>query len=211
MNEPMTRISLLARLADAKDAEAWATFVEIYRPLLHRLIQRWQGRDVDHEDVIQEVLVAVSSRIARFDHRSDGAFRAWLAQITRNKLVDQWKRSARVPDSAGGTDFQRWLLEQPDVASPSGKLLETRWDMEQRRAVFLWAASKVRRQVRENTWQAFERTSLRGEQVADVAQQLEQSIGWVYVARSRVLRRLQQTVAAWDDTLSPIEEPAHEV
>ena len=37
---PNTRASLIARLSDSHDAEAWQEFVEIYLPLLYRLARR---------------------------------------------------------------------------------------------------------------------------------------------------------------------------
>lgn len=202
MSEPQTRPSLIARLQDADDAEAWTAFVEIYQPLLQRIIRRWGLQPADAAEITQEVLAAVSARVGDFEKREQsGAFRGWLATITRNKLVDFVRSRDRDVTGRGGTDFRRWLEEQPESSDElaSG---QSRWDLHARRAVFSWAAATVRQQVHERTWAAFQQTAIEGHPVAEVARRLDADVGWVYVARSRVLTRLRRTVATWDESLT---------
>jgi RNA polymerase sigma-70 factor (ECF subfamily) len=52
------------------------------------------------------------------------------------------------------------------------------------------------RRLEPATWQAFEQTALRGRLAKDVAEQLGLSVVGVYVARSRVLKMLQDEVSA---------------
>lgn len=206
MSEPHTRPSLIARLQDTGDAEAWDAFVEIYQPVLQRIIRRWGLQPADAAEITQEVLAAVSTRVGDYQPQSHaGAFRGWLATITRNKLVDFVQRRDRQTAARGGTDFRRWLEEQPAAGTdaPAGS---SRWDWHTRRAVFAWAAEKVRGEVHSRTWLAFEKTAVEGQPVADVAAALEADVGWVYVARSRVLARLRRTVASWDQSLTDVPE-----
>lgn len=37
----------------------------------------------------------------RFDHRSEGSFRNWLASIVENRIRDQWRRSTALKRGAG--------------------------------------------------------------------------------------------------------------
>lgn len=56
---PETRNSLILRLPDKRDVEAWDQFVSIYEPLVYRLARAKGFQDADARDVTQEVLVAV--------------------------------------------------------------------------------------------------------------------------------------------------------
>ena len=54
---PNTRASLIARLSDSQDIQAWQEFVEIYLPLLYRLARRKGVQHADAEGLWQEVLM----------------------------------------------------------------------------------------------------------------------------------------------------------
>lgn len=197
MTTPMTSPSLLIRLLDHEDAEAWATFDSIYRPALERLLTKWGLQAADRQEVIQETFAAVSKSLERYRPQGvNGSFRGWLAKITRNKMVDLLKAKQRLPQTAGGSEFQVWLAQCPDegqVVAGYGPAL-SRWDLESRRAVFAWAAREVRARVQPKTWLAFHRTAVDGKSPKEVATELGASLGWVYVSRSRVLTKLRETV-----------------
>ena len=53
------------------------------------------------------------------------------------------------------------------------------------------ALELVRPEFAERTWQACMQTAVEGRRTADVAADLEMTVGAVYVARSRVLKRLK--------------------
>lgn len=198
MTTPMTSPSLLNRLLDHKDADAWATFDSIYRPALDRLLTNWGLQTADRQEVIQETFAAVSKSLAGYRPQAEnGSFRGWIAKITRNKMVDLLKAKQRLPQTAGGSDFQVWLAQCPD----EGQVVEgihalSRWDLESRRAVFAWAAREVQTKVQSKTWLAFQGTAIEGKSAKDVAHELGASVGWVYVSRSRVLTKLRETVQA---------------
>ena len=56
---PETRNSLILRLPDRADVEAWDEFVAIYEPLVYRLTRTKGFQDADARKIVQEVLVAV--------------------------------------------------------------------------------------------------------------------------------------------------------
>jgi RNA polymerase sigma-70 factor (ECF subfamily) len=55
---PETRETLIRRLPNTTDVEAWDAFVEIYEPLLFRLARGRGMQAADAEDFVQEVLAA---------------------------------------------------------------------------------------------------------------------------------------------------------
>ena len=66
MKCPETRPSLLVRLRDVSQHEAWTEFVEIYEPLVYRLARKGGLQHADAQDLAQEVFVAVDKAIDRF-------------------------------------------------------------------------------------------------------------------------------------------------
>ena len=71
MNQPdATRPSLLVRIKDPHDREAWEQFVEIYTPIIYRMACRRRLQDADAADLTQEVLRSVSGAVVRLDVRS---------------------------------------------------------------------------------------------------------------------------------------------
>ena len=195
---PETRASLILRLDDVDNHDAWDEFVSIYEPLLMSLASRFGMQPSDAADVVQETLIAVSNSVADYEPDDRPAsFRRWLSTITRNKLIDQLSSRAVRERGSGDTNVRHWLEQRPAVDSD-----ESVWDIEQRRQVFRWAASAVARQVSAATWQAFYRTSVQNESVQAVADSLGIQCGMVYVARSRVMVRLRKSVDAWTQSQS---------
>ncbi len=191
---PETRASLIVRLRDRADQEAWYEFVEIYQPVVYRLARAKGLQDADAEDLAQQVLTAVAAAIDRWDPDPErGRFRSWLGQIAHNLIVNALTRGA--PDRAAGGSGERDMLDQYAAREgPASDLLRT----ECRREVFAWAARQVRVEFQAETWLAFWYTAVEGRDVSDVAGLLAKQPGAVYAARSRVMRRLKQKVLEWD-------------
>ena len=57
-----------------------------------------------------------------------------------------------------------------------------------------WAAAQVRSSFRDTTWQAFWQTAILHRDVTEVAKELGMSSGAIYVARSRIIARIRQTI-----------------
>src|SRR5689334_12401708 len=93
---PLTRPSLLIRLRDTDNQEAWQAFVQIYTPLVYGFCRSHGLQDADAADVSQEVMRAVARRMVGFEYRPDkGLFRSWLLAVTRSKLNNFFKSSQR--------------------------------------------------------------------------------------------------------------------
>jgi len=193
---PTTRASLLFRLRDRHDHEAWVEFASLYEPVVYRLLRRHGLQDADAREVMQDLLLAVSRSIDRWDPAKErGSFRGWLRQVTRNLVINWLKQRERRPVATGGSDLQS-LLENLPAESGAETVA---FDQELRRAIFQRAAEQVRGDVRPATWQAFWETAVTGTSPADAAQKLGMSAGAVRVAKCRVLARLQAAVKQMEE------------
>lgn len=186
---PETSDSLIERVTDASDSDAWQQFTELYRPVLFRIARARGLQHCDALDLAQQVLISVSSAISRYEKRDDGSrFRNWLSRITRNAILKALSRK-RHDQPAGGSEMLNMLSDLPDAAEADALL-----HLEYRRELLQRAANAVRHTVQEDTWQAFEWTVLQGQSVQEAADKLQLSTGSVYAARSRIMRRLRDEI-----------------
>jgi RNA polymerase sigma factor (sigma-70 family) len=189
-NTPETRGSLLVRVRDPRDGEAWRQFVALYEPLIREFARKRGLQDADAADLTQTVLAAVSDAIRRLDYDSRrGSFRGWLLAVTRNQMLKLLARERRQPH--GGDEM---LDDQP--APPEDTAL---WEQEYKRQRFRWASERVRGEVEAASWQAFWRTAVEGQSAAEVAKSLGMSVGAVYTAKSRVLDRIRKQIQELED------------
>jgi RNA polymerase sigma-70 factor (ECF subfamily) len=196
MSEPTTtRSSLLVRLCDPRDEQAWSEFVEIYRPLILRLARQRGLQDADAADLAQEVFRSVAVAIERFDRDPErGSFRGWLSTIARNLIVNWLEAQRRQTRGTGDTEVLQLLHEQPDPAKGESIL----FDLEFRHQLVQWAAGRVRDEFSEMVWQAFWKTGVEGRPAEEAARALGLSVGTVYQYKSRVVARLRREIERVD-------------
>jgi RNA polymerase sigma factor (sigma-70 family) len=188
---PDTRSSLIARLADMGDNDAWREFASLYEPFIYRQARRFGLQHADARELVQEVLVAVSTTVTRFTVDKERArFRTWLYAVGRNVCLQYLARLRANERGSGDSQVRAAISATPDPSSiPSRELT-----IELKRHAFLWLAHEVRSEFQSNTWRAFWRTAVENHSIQNTANDLGMSVGSVYIARSRVMARLRQRV-----------------
>jgi RNA polymerase sigma-70 factor, ECF subfamily len=182
VTEPDTSASLLIRIRNPSDAEAWADFVRIYSPLLRRYCQRKGLQEADSADVAQEVMLKISHAIRSFEYsREQGKFRNWLGVLTRHEIANNLTRNGRLPVLADVQNVTQ-VTEDPD------------WNHDYTNHVLQLALCQIRGEFRPDVWAAFEATWLANEPPLEVANRLQMAVHAVYVNKSRVLKRLATEV-----------------
>lgn len=188
---PTTRASLLFRLRDSQDHEAWVEFVEIYEPAVYRQLRKCGLQDADARELMQELFVAVNRQIARWELAKErGSFRGWLRRVTRNLVINWMKSGQRRMVAWGGPESQSMFDELAAEDCPES----AEFDRELRRSIFQRASELVRQEQSPKAWQAFWETAVDGKSPVSVSQGLGMSDGAVRVAKCRVLARLKEVV-----------------
>lgn len=190
-DSPRTRPSLLVRLRDSRDHEAWTQFVKVYGPLIYGFARKQGVQDADAADLMQESLRIVAQAIKQLDYDPQrGSFRGWLFTVVRNQLFRFWSRHALGGRGTGDSGVLERLHEVPSPDDPADAM----WEEEYERCRFTWAAEQVRGQVQPTTWQAFWKTAVEGQSGQEAAADLGISVSAVYLAKSRVMARLKEMI-----------------
>jgi RNA polymerase sigma-70 factor (ECF subfamily) len=88
----------------AGDGAAWEELARTQHRRIYGICYRFTGSQSDAEDQTQEVFLKMYRNLANFDP-SKGGFTTWLTTLTRNLLVDNYRRSRleRASDSLDET------------------------------------------------------------------------------------------------------------
>lgn len=184
--------SLLERVRRHESA-AWERMTRLYTPLVYSWVRRAGVNQSDAADVVQDVFLEVTRSILRFRRTETGdTFSGWVRTITTRRAADHLRKQ-RDPDPAGGTAAQLRLEQLADPHANSSSSTDATPDPHDsstelvRRGLDL-----IRCEFQDRTWLAFENTALKGRSTAEVAAELGMSMGAVYVAKSRVTKRLRE-------------------
>jgi RNA polymerase sigma-70 factor (ECF subfamily) len=185
-----TDVTLLARLRHApRDQAAWIEFVARYGPKVLRWFRHWGLQQADADDLTQEVLAKLNARINGFACEAEGSFRAWLKTVghhTRRDLFDERRRAG----IAAGDRQTGKLLE----SLQAGDGLVQELEEEFHRELVDCAIERVRAKVSLLCWEVFRLTALEGWAAAAAGTHLQMKIAQVYLAKSRVTKRIREEV-----------------
>jgi RNA polymerase sigma factor (sigma-70 family) len=186
-----TRASLLGKLRDHEDDRSWQEFFERYWRLIYRTALSEGLSDAEAQDVVQEVLLQVSWQIGEFRYDSSRSFKGWLLRTTHWKVVDQFRRRGRKPESFENSVTSAAVF--PNDSLPPE--LEAYWDTEWEAALWRAALGWLKTQVSDEHYQIFDLHVLKERPVAEVARALGVAPATVYVVKHRVSHLLRPELA----------------
>jgi RNA polymerase sigma-70 factor (ECF subfamily) len=196
---PQTRASLLARLVDSADREAWTEFVDVYGGLVYREVCRRGVAHPDSEDVTQTVFVRLLSALPKFRYQPvRGRFRDWLGTLIRFE-VSRFRRSGsrRVEES----------VDTEILESTAEGVVDPEWSEAFQTTVLSAAMQRARGRFDKPTWDAFVEVWVKNRSAAEIATEFDRTVDWVYVAKSRVLKCLAEQIHLLLDEF-PFVEPS---
>ena len=183
-----TSLGLLERLKHATpDALEWRRLRDIYSPMIRHWLSRLPNLHDEVDDLTQEVLVVLFRELPSFERRRDGSFRAWLRQITVNRMFAFCKTRRKQPLAMGGPETDQLLAQLADPTSD----LARQWDQDHDKHVFQKLLAVVEGDFEPSTWRAFTRFAVEGRSAALVAGELGLTESAVVQAKFRVLKRLR--------------------
>ena len=97
--------AMLVRRCISGDAAAWEEIVQRYNRRIYNICYRFAGSADDAQDLTQEVFIKMYRTLNTYDV-GRGAFMTWVTTITRNLLVDHFRKTKqeRLTDSLDSAD-----------------------------------------------------------------------------------------------------------
>ena len=114
-------VAMLVRRCIAGDVVAWEEIVQRYNRRIYNICYRFAGSGDDAQDLTQEVFIKMFRTLSSYDVER-GAFMTWVTTITRNLLVDHFRKSKqdRMTESLDTTPSER------DDAMPLSEKIENK-------------------------------------------------------------------------------------
>ena len=184
-----TSTLLLEGLHDSENRTVWIEFDARYRPIIEAIARRMGLDASDASDVAQETMLQFLKEYTagRYD-RQRARLRAWLVALARTRVAAVYRARARRRIDRG----ESAVVQLPDEAE-----MTVMWDTERRTVILREAIRELRSatKLKEHTIQAFELLTMQSMPPAAVAEQLGISVDEVYLAKSRVAKRLREIIA----------------
>ena len=188
-----TSPTLLVRLRDVDDDDAWERFYDLYSPLIVGFSRRQGCSPAQANDVLQETMMCAMRVLSSFAYDpARGQFRSYLLRIVDSRIKDAYRRSKRLcllGDDSAAEDAVDVL------ADSSVEALGERWDRLWDQNVLLHALARVRKRVNRRTYRSFELSVLQGRPVEDVCREVGVNANTVYQHRARVAGMLRTEVS----------------
>ncbi len=105
---------LVERCLDGEDS-AWEDLVKVHTRRVYSICYRFTGSDQESQDLTQEVFLRIFRSLKSF-RAGEGSFQIWLTRLTRNLLIDHYRRTKleRMSDSI---EDQMPVLEEKTAMS----------------------------------------------------------------------------------------------
>ena len=191
-----TRESLLHRLRDWDDEKGWRDFFETYWKLIYGVARKAGLSDAEAQDAVQETIISVARKMPGFVYDPvDGSFKAWLMQVTRRRICDQFRKKHY---QAGEKRLPR--EERLDTAiaavipSEDSVNLDGVWDAEWKEHLLEKAMERVKASADGGQFQIFQLHVLRNIPAREVAKRLGVKLPEVYFAKYKISAMLSKQV-----------------
>lgn len=180
-----TSPSLLERLREPNQDSAWNRFVDIYTPLFYSWTKRLGLSSHQAADLVQDLFVTLVEALPHFRYDPSQSFRAWLKTLLLNRWRNWLRKEGRLSLAGEGP-----LWDVPEM----GETPEFE-EAEYRRYLVGRALELMQSEFQPATWKACWEFVVNGRPPAEVAAELGLSVNSVYLAKSRVLRRLREELS----------------
>ena len=180
-----THTTLLRGLRGGDDARAWSEFVRRYGALIRSVARQYGLQGADADDVLQDVLIGLTSAMTDFEYDPARArFRTFLQRIVERAIYRKFRK--KMPRS--GIDGMETLVSEQQA--------DEIWEADWRQYHVSRAMETIEIEFSARDREIFALYVGEGRAAGDTAATLGVSIDLVYQAKSRILSRLSELVAA---------------
>ncbi len=184
-----TRKSLIERLKNWEDQKSWDEFYKTYWRLIYSVAIKAGLRNDEAFDAVQETILSIAKqqKEGKYDPEK-GSFKAWLMNMTRWRITDQFRKRKKDTAMAGfpGDDDSRRTATLDRFEDPKGPEIERVWDAEWNRNLMERGMEIVKTRVSPKQYQIFDCDVVKGWSANKVKTDLGVSIAQVYLAKHRV-------------------------
>jgi RNA polymerase sigma-70 factor (ECF subfamily) len=177
-----TPISLLERLREPGDADAWKQFVALYTPLLFYWSKKLGLASADAADHVQDVFLLLIRKMPHFRPDATRRFRAWLWTIFLNRFRESLRKPAPVQPLE--SDRLDELAARDELSAID--------DADYRSILVRQALTMVKAHFHASTWQACWISVTTGKSAEQVSAELGMTPAAVRAAKYRVLSWLRR-------------------
>jgi RNA polymerase sigma-70 factor (ECF subfamily) len=169
------------RLRNGQESQAWPRFVKLYTPVLYGWVRSQGITSQEAADIVQEVFVLLVEKLPSLQYDQTKSFGGWLRTVTMNKCRDHYRRGKHRPVQADAGI-------EPEVADNVQQFSVA----EYRQRLARRALEIMQSEFQPTTWKACWQAVMSNRPAEEIAATLGISVNAVYVAKSRVLRRLRE-------------------
>lgn len=188
MKAGKTRQTLISKVMDQHDEEAWSEFVSYYKDYLLRVLMKYNLSSEEVHDAVQEALVKIWKNLPNFNYDpKKGRFRSWIAQFAINEMrlvIRKNSRQDKVKDLEINEDIEQDKLEEEWMAFVAQKAWEN-----------------VSPSLNEAMRQTFD-LHLKGLNSSQIAEQLNIPASTARVYKKRVTYKLKYEIARLENELN---------
>ena len=198
-----TRATLLNRLKDWQDQSSWQDFFDTYWQLIYRVAIQRGLNESEAQDVVQETMVAVAKHMPGFKYDpAIGSFKAWLLNLTRWRITDQYRKRAKYAEHRAYSDEPETGTSAIEkVPDQSDQKISTIWEDEWEKNLLEAALAKVKRKVDPQKFQIFDLYVNKQWPPEKVAHAFNIPVAQVYLAKHRVTDVLKEEVRRLESSM----------
>lgn len=109
----------------AGDGAAWEELLRVHHRKTYNLCYRFTGNVTEAEDLAQEIFIKIFQTLGSFDP-AQAQFSTWLNRVSRNHLVDHYRRTRRDRATESLDDEDAGINPRAGPASDTSAALEDR-------------------------------------------------------------------------------------
>jgi RNA polymerase sigma factor (sigma-70 family) len=185
-----TNPTLLNRLGDWRDREAWFDFVTRYDPMIRSVSSRYRLDPDTTEELCQRVWIDLARRMRSFRYDPGMTFRGWLRRLCQSRAIDLLRKK-----KADAAQTLESLVAGPLFHDPADRF-DAAEGAPAERPLLLRLAQEVqdvvRRRVEERTWEVFWKIAVLGQSVREASEAAGISYYAAFATQKRVGRMLRE-------------------